>query len=101
MKVVLVILAVIFSLLALAEVGLRVLFDFGNPLIYIADEEIGYLLAPNQRVRRFGNLIEINRYSMRSSTITPLPSDSEGFQDSMPKVSRARRPDNNRSGLTR
>jgi lysophospholipase L1-like esterase len=76
MKVLLAILAITFGLLALAELGLRVVLGFGNPLIYIADEDIGYLLAPNQRVRRFGNLVEINQYSMRTSTITPLPSDS-------------------------
>lgn len=76
MKLLLAILAVILGLLALAELGLRVLFGFGNPLIYIADDNIGYLLAPEQRTRRFGNLIEINQYSMRTSTITPLPSDS-------------------------
>jgi len=54
----------------LLEVGLRLLFGFGNPLLYLADAEIGYLLAPNQRTRRFGNRIAINEYSMRSSTIT-------------------------------
>ncbi|MEM1242247.1 MAG: SGNH/GDSL hydrolase family protein [Cyanobacteria bacterium P01_H01_bin.26] len=43
----------------------------GNPPLYIADDTIGYLLAPNQRVRRFGNLIAINQYSMRSHTIEP------------------------------
>ena len=64
-----VILAVV-GVLVLLEVLLRVLFGFGNPLTYIADEQIGYLLAPNQRTRRFGNRIEINQYSMRSQTIT-------------------------------
>lgn len=76
MKVLLAILGITFALLALTELGLRVFLGFGNPLIYIADEDIGYLLAPNQKVRRFGNLIEINQYSMRTSTITPLPPDS-------------------------
>lgn len=76
MKVLLAILTITFALLALAELGLRVFLGCGNPLIYITDKDIGYLLAPNQRVRRFGNLIEINQYSMRTSTITPLPSDS-------------------------
>lgn len=77
MKVVLIIiLTVVTGLLVAIEVGLRSLFGFGNPLIYISDEEIGYLLAPNQRTRRFGNRIEINEYSMRSSPIqiTPAPS---------------------------
>lgn len=76
MKVLLIILAILLGLLALAELGLRIFLGFGNPLIYIADEQIGYLLAPNQKVRRFGNLIEINQYSMRTPTITPLPSTS-------------------------
>lgn len=70
------ILAVIVGFLLLLEVVLRVLFGFGNPLIYIADERIGYLLAPNQRTRRFGNRIAINEYSMRSlpTRVTPSPS---------------------------
>ncbi|MGF1492935.1 MAG: SGNH/GDSL hydrolase family protein [Microcoleaceae cyanobacterium] len=58
------------------EVGLRLIFGFGKPLVYIADPEIGYLLAPSQTTRRFGNRIQINEYSMRSnSPIQPLPDD--------------------------
>ncbi|MEG3897576.1 MULTISPECIES: SGNH/GDSL hydrolase family protein [unclassified Microcoleus] len=72
MKVVLIILAVTAGLWAAIEVLLRVLLGFGNPLIYIADAECGYLLAPNQRVRRLGNRIEINEYSMRTVAIAPL-----------------------------
>ncbi|QIR38693.1 SGNH/GDSL hydrolase family protein [Tolypothrix sp. PCC 7910] len=68
-----VIVAVVIGLLLVIEVGLRSLFGFGNPLIYIGDQQIGYLLAPNQRTRRFGNRIEINEYSMRSEAITPIP----------------------------
>jgi lysophospholipase L1-like esterase len=48
------------------EIGLRSRFGFGNPLLYIADPNIGYLLAPNQKTRRFGNQIIVNQYSMRS-----------------------------------
>ncbi|BAY60635.1 hypothetical protein NIES22_06940 [Calothrix brevissima NIES-22] len=66
-------LAVIIGLLVAIEVGLRSLFGFGNPLIYISDPQIGYLLAPNQKTRRFGNRIEINEYSMRSEQITKTP----------------------------
>jgi len=69
-KVLLVIMAVLVGLLVVLEVGLRLLFGFGNPLIYIPDQEIGYLLAPKQRTTRFGNHIAINEYSMRSPTIT-------------------------------
>ncbi len=68
-----VILVVVIGLSLVIEIGLRSLFGFGNPLIYIGDQEIGYLLAPNQRTRRFGNRIEINEYSMRSGPITPIP----------------------------
>ena len=53
------------------EFALRLLFGFGDPLLYLADEQMGYLLAPNQSVRRFGNRIEINQYSMRSKPIAP------------------------------
>lgn len=56
--------------LAGIEIGLRLGFGFGNPLLYIADPQIGYLLAPDQRTRRFGNRIEINQYSMRGASIT-------------------------------
>jgi lysophospholipase L1-like esterase len=51
------------------EVALRSLLGFGNPLLYIADPQIGYLLAPNQQTRRFGNTIHVNQYSMRSGAI--------------------------------
>ncbi|BAY34122.1 hypothetical protein NIES2107_60270 [Nostoc carneum NIES-2107] len=67
-----VILIVVIGLFLVIEIGLRSLFGFGNPLIYIGDQEIGYLLAPNQCTRRFGNRIEINEYSMRSGTIKPI-----------------------------
>ena len=73
MKVVLIILALTAGLWAAIEVLLRVLLGFGNPLIYIADTECGYLLAPNQRVRRLANRIEINQYSMRTGAIAPNP----------------------------
>ncbi|MBD2531678.1 SGNH/GDSL hydrolase family protein [Nostoc flagelliforme FACHB-838] len=77
MKVALiVILAVVLGLFVVVEIGLRSLFGFGNPLIYIGDEQIGYLLAPNQRTRRFGNRIEINEYSMRGSSPKKIPASS-------------------------
>jgi hypothetical protein len=63
-------LLVLVGLLIVLEAGLRWLFGFGNPLLYLADPAMGYLLAPNQRTKRFGNRIAINEYSMRSPTIT-------------------------------
>ncbi|MDQ2096432.1 MAG: SGNH/GDSL hydrolase family protein [Tychonema bourrellyi B0820] len=73
MKLALIIVAVTAGFLVAIELLLRVLLGFGNPLIYIPDAECGYLLAPNQRVRRLGNRIEINEYSMRTGAIAPLP----------------------------
>ncbi len=73
LKILLLLVAVLIGLLLLIEVGLRLIFGFGNPLIYQADQEIGYLLVPDQKTRRFGNRIEINQYSMRSSPIAPIP----------------------------
>jgi GDSL-like Lipase/Acylhydrolase family len=75
MKLVLVALALVL-LIGLLEILLRLLFGFGSPLIYKADPDIGYLLAPNQKVRRFGNQIEINEYSMRSNSIVADRPDS-------------------------
>lgn len=69
MKLLLIIGGILIGLFLLLEVGLRLFWGFGNPLIYIADEEIGYLLAPNQKTKRFGNRISINEYSMRSAAI--------------------------------
>lgn len=69
MKIVLIILASIVGLTTIAEIGLRLTAGLGNPPLYIADDEIGYLLAPNQKLRRSGNRIEINEYSMRDREI--------------------------------
>ncbi|MBE9206792.1 SGNH/GDSL hydrolase family protein [Nostoc sp. LEGE 06077] len=76
MKVVIFMILGLIGLLIVIEMGLRSLFGFGNPLIYIGDSQIGYLLAPNQNTRRFGNRIEINEFSMRSSPITKIPASS-------------------------
>lgn len=64
--------ALLFGLLCL-ELVLRFGFGFGNPPLYVADDTIGYRLAPNQQVRRFGNRIRINEYSMRADAIAPTP----------------------------
>ena len=69
MKIILLGFLLILTGFLLLELALRLLFGFGNPPLYMADDAIGYLLAPNQRVRRFGNLIAINQYSMRASQI--------------------------------
>ncbi|MDJ0674147.1 MAG: SGNH/GDSL hydrolase family protein [Calothrix sp. MO_167.B42] len=67
-------LGTLLTIFVVLEIGLRWFFGFGNPLIYITDPHIGYLLAPNQQTRRFGNPIQINQYSMRTAPIPEKPS---------------------------
>ena len=57
----------------LIEGSLRLILGLGNPPLYVSDPEIGYLLAPNQRVRRIGNRILVNQYSMRSGSVAQPP----------------------------
>jgi hypothetical protein len=75
MKLALIIVTIALLSALLAEWFLRVRYGFGNPPLYQADNEIGYLLAPNQTTRRFGNDIVINRYSMRSPEFEPARPD--------------------------
>lgn len=42
----------------------------GTPPLYVADSLTKYRLKPNQNLRRFGNRIEVNDYSMRSSPLS-------------------------------
>lgn len=66
MKLALIVVVVVGAVLLAIELALRHLFGFGDPLLYRADPQIGYLLAPNQSVKRYGNRIAINQFSMRS-----------------------------------
>ena len=68
-------LVIFLSLVGALELGLRLILGLGNPLVYVADDQIGYLLAPNQQTRRFGNRIAINQYSMRSQPIADRPAE--------------------------
>lgn len=75
MKIGLIVLAVLGILLIAVEGFLRLRFGLGNPPLYVADTRTGYRLAPNQRLRRMGNRIHINQYSMRNQDITAVPAD--------------------------
>ncbi|WP_228053422.1 SGNH/GDSL hydrolase family protein [Nodosilinea sp. LEGE 07298] len=57
--------------LAVAEIFLRVRYGLGNPPLYVADARTGYRLAPHQTLRRRGNRIAINAYSMRGPATSP------------------------------
>ncbi len=61
------------AVVLLIEIALRIGFGFGRPPLYVADSSMGYRLAPNQNIRRFGNQILINQYSMRTGEILPVP----------------------------
>lgn len=63
----------IVAAVVIAELVLRFGLGFGRPPLYVGDSSIGYRLAPNQRIRRLGNRIVINQYSMRADEISPLP----------------------------
>lgn len=74
MKIFLIILASVAGVAVISEIGLRVIMGLGDPPLYISDPEIGYLLAPEQKLLRQGSLYETNQYSMRSQ---PLKSEAE------------------------
>ena len=77
MKVFLMTIALSLIVVALLEWVLRLRFGFGDPLLYIGDPDIGYLIAPNQSVTRNGNSIRINALSMRSDAFEPHKSPRE------------------------
>ncbi len=71
MKIALLVTVMILGLGVILELLMQYLLGFGHPLLYYADDAIGYLLEPNQQTRRFGRHIQINQYSMRSPAIAP------------------------------
>ena len=77
MKVFLMTIALSLLALALVEWVLRLRFGFGNPLLYVGDPDIGYLIAPNQSVVRNSNAIRINPFSMRSEPFESQKSPGE------------------------
>jgi hypothetical protein len=54
--------------LAVAELTLRAI-GFGQPPLYIFDDEIEYYLMPSRTYQRFGQTIRVNRYGMRSDDV--------------------------------
>ena len=69
MKIISIVLASIVGIAVISEIGLRAIMGLGTPPLYIADRDIGYLLAPNQKLRRQGSRYETNQYSMRSQPL--------------------------------
>lgn len=52
------------------ELVLRFGFGFCSTPLYISDPDFEYIYAPNQEVKRFGNIIRTNEYSMRSRAVS-------------------------------
>ena len=71
MKSVIVFGLVVVGAIAALELALRWVLGFGRPPLFITDLKSGYRLKPDQRLRRFGNRITINQYSMRSGPLAP------------------------------
>lgn len=61
------------AVVAIAELVLRLVYGVGNPPLYVADARTGYRLAPSQSLRRRGNHMAINQYSMRGPAIALQP----------------------------
>jgi hypothetical protein len=67
----LLIFAFVTSVLIAAEFVLRHRYGFLSTPLYVSDSDYEYIYAPNQDVRRFGNHIKTNEFSLRSEPIMP------------------------------
>ena len=68
-------LLLLLAVLIAAELFLRIHYGLGDPPLSIADPDIEYVFAPSQEVRRLGNRIHYNAYSMRSDDFPRRKSD--------------------------
>lgn len=64
----------LFLLAGLTELVLRYKYGFCNAPLYVYDPDFEYVYAPNQNVKRFGNVIRTNSLSMRSEEVSPSDS---------------------------
>lgn len=62
-------------MLVAAELVARFYLGLGDPPLSMADPDIEYLFRPNQEVRRFGNRIHYNAWSMRSDDFPQKKAD--------------------------
>lgn len=67
------ILIALFLLTIAVEIALRGIFGLGNPLLYKADPNCGYVAQPNQDIVRFFHRNAINSQSMRSPEFAAKP----------------------------
>lgn len=62
-------------LVGLAELAARAFLGLGDPVLYVADPQVEYMLRPDQDVTRLGHRIVVNRYGMRSRPMAEHKSD--------------------------
>lgn len=70
---------VVAALLGL-EATARFLLGLGDPPLTVLDPDMEYRFAPNQDVRRFGNRILYNQWSMRSAPVDARKQDPSEFR---------------------
>jgi hypothetical protein len=63
--------------IVLVELGGRYIVGLGRMPLYVADDQIEYVLAPDQHIRRRNTLIETNRYGMRAADFEPTKSNAD------------------------
>ncbi|WP_025761350.1 hypothetical protein [Dyadobacter tibetensis] len=71
LKNILLFVLLILLLAGLLEFFLRFQFGFCNSPLYISHPDFEYIYAPNQDVKRFGNVVKTNSFSMRNEEIQP------------------------------
>jgi hypothetical protein len=67
--------AAIIGLIAAGELFARFYLGLGDPPLSEPHPTIEYLFKPDQKVHRFGNLFQTNRYGMRSDDFAPQKTD--------------------------
>ncbi len=66
---------VLLALFVAAELVARFALGLGDPPLLVSDPQIEYLFRPSQEVRRFGNRIHYNQWSMRSEDFDAKKTD--------------------------
>lgn len=67
-------------LLVGAELVARFYLGLGTPPLSMSDPEIEYLYQPSQDLKRFGNHVKYNAYSMRSDDFTEKKSNPDEYR---------------------
>jgi hypothetical protein len=66
------------GMLVAGELAARYIVGMGDPPLFVLDPQIEYLLAPNQKCRRFGHDYLVNQWSMRSGPLAmPKPASEQ------------------------